>query len=222
MSLVPVKTPSLAKKMFPNYIWDMPTHDDKVIYLTFDDGPTPDITEWTLKVLASYNAKATFFCIGNNIKKHPDIFQETISQGHVIGNHTYNHLKGWKTKLEDYLKEVEETKQLIDAYCPKTMVTASDLFRPPYGQIKPSQGKKLMSMGYQIIMWSVLSFDWDKNVTPETCFENVKENATNGSIIVFHDSVKASKNMMYALPKVLDYYSKQGYKFNPLVVKDTV
>ena len=218
MSLVPVKTPLLAKKMFPDYIWDMPTHDDKVIYLTFDDGPTPDITEWTLKVLASYNAKATFFCIGNNIKNHPDIFQQTISHDHAVGNHTYNHVKGWKTKLEDYLKDVEETKQLFDAYGPKTMVTASDLFRPPYGQIKPSQGKKLMAIGYKIVMWDVLSFDWDKNVTPETCFENVKEHATNGSIIVFHDSVKASKNMMYALPKVLDYYGKQGYTFKPLVI----
>lgn len=217
MSLVPVKTPLLAKKMFPDYIWDSPTHD-KVIYLTFDDGPTPGITEWTLNILDRYNAKATFFCIGKNIKGYPDIFQQTINRGHTVGNHTFNHVKGWKTKLEDYLKDIEETQKLIDSYCLKKKSTASDFFRPPYGQIKPQQAKKLMAIGYQIIMWDVLSFDWDKHVPREKCFENIKEHVTNGSIIVFHDSVKASKNMMYALPKVLDYYSKQGYTFKPLVV----
>ena len=215
MPLVPVKTPLLAKKVLPNYIWDMPTHD-KVVYLTFDDGPTPDITEWTLKVLASYNAKATFFCIGNNIKKHPDIFQQTINHGHAIGNHTYSHVKGWKTKTKDYIDNVELCEAVITNQIPNSSVV--NLFRPPYGQIKPSQGKKLMAMGYQIIMWDVLSFDWDKNTNQKTCFENVKENAANGSIIVFHDSVKASKNMMYALPQVLDYFSKREYAFKPLVV----
>lgn len=222
MSLVPVKTPLLAKKMFPDYIWNIPTYD-KVIYLTFDDGPTPDITEWALKALAAYNAKATFFCIGNNIKNHPGIFQETINQGHTIGNHTYNHVKGWKTKTEDYINNIGLCEAVIKPQISNSSIVnqqslISNLFRPPYGRIKPSQAKKLMAIGYQIIMWDVLSFDWDKNVPQETCFENIIENATNGSIIVFHDSVKASKNMMYALPKVLDYYSKQGYKFKPLVV----
>ena len=210
--LVPVKTPSLAKKMFPHCIWGMHNHD-KIIYLTFDDGPTPGVTEWALKVLATYNAKATFFCIGNNIKKHPEIFHQTVQQGHTIGNHTYNHIKGWKTKTKDYIDNVDKAQQVINHHSSTT-----NLFRPPYGQIKPLQAKKLMAMGYQIIMWDVLSFDWDKAVTQEKCFENVIENVSNGSIVVFHDSVKASKNMMYALPKVLDYCSKKGYGFMPLVV----
>ena len=220
MSLVPVKTPLMVKKMFPNYVWGINTHD-KVIYLTFDDGPTPDITEWTLKTLKKYNAKATFFCIGNNIENHPNIVREIVKEGHSIGNHTYNHLKGWKTKTSDYLSNVNLCQSVLKSQIsnPKNHhSTTVNLFRPPYGRIKPKQAKKLMALGYRIVMWDVLSFDWDKNISQETCFENIKENASNGSIIVFHDSVKASKNMMYALPKVLDYYGKQGYAFKPLVI----
>lgn len=211
MTLTPIKTPLLAKKLFPNYVWDIST-SKKVIYLTFDDGPTPDITNWTLNVLKQYNAKATFFCIGNNIIKYSEIFQNILNHGHAIGNHTHNHIKGWKTSADDYLKNIAEAQEQISLKSPKTI----NLFRPPYGQITPKQGKKLIEFGYKIIMWDVLSFDWDKNVEKEVCLENVLTKTTEGSIIVFHDSVKASKNMQYALPKVLTYFSEKGYCFKAL------
>lgn len=218
MSLTPIKTPLIAKKMFPNYIWDIST-TEKVIYLTFDDGPTPEITNWTLDVLKAHNAKATFFCIGNNIEKHPEIFQSILDDGHAIGNHTHNHIKGWKTKAKDYLNNIAEAQEVINFKISKSKFQDSkinNLFRPPYGQITPKQGKKLMKLGYKIIMWDVLSFDWDHTIEKENCLENVLTKSTEGSIIVFHDSVKASKNMQYALPKVLEYFSEKGYRFKAL------
>ena len=211
MDFTPIKTPLAAKKMFPNYVWDVQSNE-KVIYLTFDDGPTPEITNWTLNTLKKYNAKATFFCIGNNIEKHPDIFQNILDEGHAIGNHTFNHVKGWKTKIKNYLEEVRKAQKIIKFYESSSV----NLFRPPYGQITPKQGKKLIEKGYKIIMWDVLSFDWDKSVMPETCLNNVIDKTVNGSIIVFHDSIKASKNMQYALPKVLDYFSGKEYTFKSL------
>ncbi|WP_142784926.1 polysaccharide deacetylase family protein [Changchengzhania lutea] len=213
MGLIPIKTPVLVKTMFPNYTWDMTT-DEKIIHLSFDDGPTPNITNWTLDVLKEFHAKATFFCIGNNIEKYPEIFQNIVNDGHAVGNHTHNHIKGWKTNTTDYLKNVSDAQIIIDHHNQK--INNRNLFRPPYGQITPIQGKKLIAMGYKIIMWDVLSFDWDKNVTPETCLNHVISKATKGSVVVFHDSIKASKNMQYALPKVLDYYSKKGYVFKEL------
>ena len=224
MTLTPIKTPLVAKKIFPNYIWDISTNE-KVIYLTFDDGPTPEITSWTLNVLKQYNAKATFFCIGNNIEKHPEIFQNVLNDGHAIGNHTQNHIKGWQTKTKDYLKNIENAHSVFRASISKAEKNSEiknqqslivNLFRPPYGQIKPKQGRKLINLGYKIIMWDVLSYDWDDNVPKETCLNNVIENTTDGSIIVFHDSVKASKNMQYALPKVLEYFSEKGFAFKAL------
>ena len=218
MSLTPIKTPLVAKKMFSSYIWDIST-TEKVIYLTFDDGPTPEITNWTLDVLKAYSAKATFFCIGNNIEKHPEIFQSILNDGHVIGNHTHNHIKGWKTKSKDYLNNIAEAQEIINFQTKKSKFQDSkivNLFRPPYGQITPKQGKKLMELGYKIIMWDVLSFDWDNTVEQENCLENVLTKSTIGSIIVFHDSVKASKNMQYALPKVLKHFSEKGYCFKTL------
>lgn len=223
MTLTPIKTPLVAKKMFPNYIWDITT-TDKTIYLTFDDGPTPEITNWTLDTLKNFNAKATFFCIGNNIKKHPDIFENILKEEHSIGNHSFNHIKGWKTKTKDYLKDISEAQKIIDSkiqICHTERSRSAEfriqnLFRPPYGQIKPKQGRKLIDQGYKIIMWDILSFDWDKNITKETCLNNVVQKATRGSVVVFHDSIKASKNMQYALPKVLDYFSEMGYNFKAL------
>ncbi len=225
MSLTPVKTPLVAKKLFPNYVWDVSPFE-KVIYLTFDDGPTPEITNWTIDVLKQYNAKATFFCIGNNIEKHPEIFKSILNDEHAIGNHTHNHIKGWKTKAKDYLKNIAEAEEVIKTQIPKTKFQIpksanhqsliTNLFRPPYGQITPKQGKKLMDLGYKIIMWDVLSFDWDKNVKQENCLENVLQKTTAGSVVVFHDSIKASKNMQYALPKVLKYFSSRGYSFKAL------
>ncbi|WP_425076107.1 polysaccharide deacetylase family protein [Psychroserpens sp. S379A] len=213
MKITPVKTPLIAKKMFPNYIWDIP-NQAKELYLTFDDGPTPEITNWTLDQLKQYNAKATFFCVGANIKKHPDIFKGIINNGHTIGNHTQHHVKGWKTKTKTYIKDVLDAEEHIELHQQKK----SNLFRPPYGQIKPKQGKKLMELGYKIIMWDVLSFDWQEKTTEAECLENVLSKTKVGSIIVFHDSIKASKNMMYALPKVLEHFDNKGYAFKSLVI----
>lgn len=215
MTLTPVKTPLVAKKMFPNYVWDIPTND-KVLYLTFDDGPTPEITNWTLNTLKEYNAKATFFCIGNNIEKHPEIFQNILNEGHAIGNHTNNHIKGWKTKAKDYIENTLEAENIITNQIQDSEFRVQNFFRPPYGQITPKQGNKLLELNYKIIMWDVLSFDWDKDVSKETCLKNVTSNATNGSIVVFHDSIKASKNMQYALPKVMEYYNEKGFVFKSL------
>lgn len=218
MTLIPIKIPKFVKKLFPNYVWDLAT-SQKVIYLTFDDGPTPYITNWTLDVLKAYHAKATFFCIGNNIEKHPDIFVKVLNNGHAIGNHTLNHVKGWSTSLELYLNEVAITQDLIDkAIFNTTKHTSqgSNLFRPPFGKIKNRQGKALLKLGYKIVMWDILTFDWKTNITKEACLKNAIYKTTNGSIVVFHDSVKASKNMQYVLPKMLEHFSKKGYVFKSL------
>ncbi|WP_406685049.1 polysaccharide deacetylase family protein [Seonamhaeicola sp. MEBiC1930] len=223
MTLTPIKTPLLAKKMFPNYVWDIPTNE-KSIYLTFDDGPTPEITTWVLNTLRAFNAKATFFCIGDNVKKYPDVFQAILKAGHHIGNHTQNHINGWNTRSKDYLKNIEECNSEFSNFkynIPNSKLETNNppivnLFRPPYGHITPKQGKKLIANGYKIIMWDVLSFDWDKNVSNETCLKNVISKTQKGSIIVFHDSIKASKNMQYVLPKVLEYFSKKEYAFKAI------
>ena len=190
---------------------------DKTLYLTFDDGPTPEITAWTLNMLKTYNAKATFFCIGNNVEKHPDIFNTIITEGHHIGNHTHNHLKGWKTSKTDYIENVQQAQNSID----KSIVghkseLKTHLFRPPFGKIKNSQAKTLIALGYKIIMWSVISIDWEQKIPKEQCLKNVIKNTTNGNIVVFHDSVKASRNMQYTLPKVLEYFSNKGYTFKAI------
>lgn len=194
--------------MFPNYVWDIATNDH-TIYLTFDDGPTPDITNWTLDLLNQYQAKATFFCIGNNIEKHPEIFKNILKNNHAVGNHTQNHVKGWRTKTKEYLDDIHRAKESIE-------LVPSTLFRPPYGQITPKQGKQLINLGYKIIMWDVLSFDWDATISKEDCYQNVISKTKNGSIIVFHDSVKAANHMQYTLPKVLKYFSEKGYVFKSL------
>jgi len=208
MPVFPAKTPKLIQRLFPKYIWKKASLD-KTLYLTFDDGPTPEITQWTLDILAQYNAKATFFCIGENVTKYPDIFKAIAKAGHVIGNHTFNHLKGWQTNTEQYINNTLKAQQVI---APST----NGLFRPPFGKIKRSQAKQLLSKGYKIVMWSVLSYDWEVKVSQEKCLNNVINNASPGSIVVFHDSIKASKNMQYTLPKVLEYYSKKGYLFKSL------
>jgi peptidoglycan/xylan/chitin deacetylase (PgdA/CDA1 family) len=214
-----IKTNFLVKAIFPNYIWDFPNKEKKV-YLTFDDGPTPEITEWTLAQLQKYDAKATFFCIGNNIEKHPAIFQKIIDTGHAIGNHTFNHLKGWKTPLEEYIENTRKCS-VISAQCSSNSIINCqlntehcELFRPPYGKIKSSQAKALRKLGYKIIMWDVLSMDFDAKVSPEDCFKNVAKNVKSGSIIVFHDSVKAYPNLEIALPKTLAFLKENGFRFD--------
>ncbi|MDX1271699.1 polysaccharide deacetylase family protein [Bizionia paragorgiae] len=213
MKLVPVKIPSIIKRIFPNYVWDF-SSSSKVIYLTFDDGPTPEITPWVLDVLETYNAKATFFCIGDNINRHPSLFRDVIARGHAIGNHTQNHLRGWNTATPLYIENTLKAQDAIDRHAPSPITTK--LFRPPYGQIKPSQGRALLQMGYKIIMWSVITFDWEDYLTKARCLDNAIKHTKDGNIIVFHDSVKASKNMMHALPEVLKHFSERGYTFKAL------
>ncbi|MFN7675002.1 polysaccharide deacetylase family protein [Flavobacterium sp.] len=199
-----VKTNRIIKWIFPNYVWNIP-NDEQKVFLTFDDGPTPEITEWVLEQLKKYNAKATFFCIGNNIEKYPEIFQKTIAEGHAIGNHTFDHLNGWKTSTEEYI----ENAKLYETQNPK--LVTRNLFRPPYGKIKPSQSKILRKLGYKIIMWDVLSRDYDQSISAAQCLENVLSNIETGSIIVFHDSVKAEHNLKYVLPKTLEFLKEKGF-----------
>ncbi len=206
MKLRWVKTHWTIKKLFSNYVWDIPNNENKV-YLTFDDGPTPEITQWTLNLLKKYNAKATFFCIGNNIQMYPELLMEVIKEEHSIGNHTYNHLKGWKTNTQEYIENIN----LFDKEYSKLTNENCKLFRPPYGKIKPSQSKILRKMGYKIIMWDVLSEDFDATITPEQCLENVLKNIIPGSIIVFHDSVKAYSNLQYVLPRTLEFLKQKGF-----------
>jgi peptidoglycan/xylan/chitin deacetylase (PgdA/CDA1 family) len=211
MSFYWIKTSWIIKKIFPNYVWDLPNLENKV-YLTFDDGPTPEITEWILQELQKHQAKATFFCIGKNIKKQPELFAKLIGEGHAIGNHTFNHLKGWNASTEKYLENTEWCNLEIQEFeIPKTK---TKLFRPPYGKIKSSQSKKLRALGYKIIMWDVLSADFDQAISPEQCLKNVLEKVESGSIIVFHDSVKAFPNLEYTLPKALEFLEKKGFVFD--------
>ena len=204
-----IKTNLFIKKLFPNYIWDLPNIENK-IYLTFDDGPTPEISEWVLQELRKHNAKATFFCIGNNVEKHPDIFEKIIAEGHAIGNHTFNHLNGWQTSTEEYIENSGQWLVVSGQNC-RLNTEHCKLFRPPYGKIKTAQSKKLRQQGYKIIMWDVLSADFDQTISPEQCLENVLKNAQSGSIIVFHDSVKAFPNLEYTLPKTLKFLKEKGF-----------
>lgn len=202
-----IKYPSVLKKLYPKRITRL--KGEKSIYLTFDDGPVPEITPWVLSELKKYDAKATFFCIGENIKNHTEIFNQLISENHSIGNHTFNHLNGWKTSKEEYLQNTLLAEKEISRKSTK-------FFRPPYGKIKNSQAAELVKQNYKIVMWDVLSGDFDSRISEENCFKNVIKNASAGSTIVFHDSQKAFKNLSYTLPKVLEYYAAKGFSFKAL------
>ncbi len=209
LSLIPNKTPNIVKRLFSDYTWDFYAESQKKIYFTFDDGPIPDVTEFVLEQLKEYNAKATFFCIGDNIRKHPDIFAKILSEGHAIGNHTMNHIKAWGSNSKTYIDNTNACNHIILKHA--NTYTTQLLFRPPYGQISLSKFKLLIKLGYKIILWDVLSKDWDKTVSPEQCLQNVIQNTVQGSIIVFHDSIKASKNLRFMLPKALAYFKEQGF-----------
>jgi peptidoglycan/xylan/chitin deacetylase (PgdA/CDA1 family) len=203
-----VKTSWWLKAMYPFFVWSKPTKD-KVLYLTFDDGPHPTITPFVLAQLKQFNAKATFFCIGKNVVDQPAIYRQILQEGHSVGNHTHNHLNGWKTNNHVYIENIQQAAKHID----------STLFRPPYGRIKKSQAKQLLTLNSQlqtIVMWDVLSADFDIHISPEKCLANVINNAKQGSIIVFHDSEKAWDRLSYALPKTLEYFAKMGYVFEAL------
>jgi peptidoglycan/xylan/chitin deacetylase (PgdA/CDA1 family) len=207
-----VKVPKFIKKIFYNQVWDIPNAENK-IYLTFDDGPTPLITEWVLGILKKENIKATFFCIGNNIEKHPEIFNKIIEDGHSIGNHTFNHLKGWKTTSKEYVENIDLCSSIIQKSTKNNL--QSSLFRPPYGRIKPMQTKLLRKKGFKIIMWDILSKDYDQTISPKKCLENTKK-TTSGSILVFHDSLKAQKNLQYTLPKAIKFLKEKGFIFDSI------
>jgi len=202
-----VKTPWLLKKIYPYGIWDFPS-TTKTVYLSFDDGPHPAITPFVLDQLDRYNAKASFFCIGKNVVAHKDIFEMIVRKGHRVGNHTQNHLNGWKTADEDYIANIQEAGQYIN----------SNLFRPPYGRIKKSQAIAMQKKfaGMKIIMWDVLSADFDTGIDAERCTRNVVQNVRPGSIVVFHDSEKAFPRLEHTLPAVLENLSAQGYQFDAI------
>lgn len=224
-----IKTHWIIKRLFPNYIWSIPNGDNKV-FLTFDDGPIPEVTEWVLDQLRRHNAKATFFCLGDNIKKYPEVFLKIKAENHAIGNHTFNHLNGWKTGNNYYLNNtIDCENQLLVAKNSGIILNIENeekfsklnslekkLFRPPYGKIKPSQSRILRKLGYKIIMWDIISYDFDATISKEKCLDNVLKNVSAGSIIVFHDSTKAFQNLEYTLPRVLEELKKRKFVFEAL------
>ena len=194
-----ISPPKFIRNMFPDLVWQI--EDERGVYLTFDDGPTPGITEWILSTLRRYNAKATFFVLGKNVEMYPDLYEKIIAEGHRVGNHTYSHQKGWVMPLERYLEDIDFASDIVQ----------SDLFRPPYARITPSQ-LRAVAKRYKVIMWSVISRDYNRKISPRTCLRNVVPYIEGGSIIVFHDSVKAFRNMRYALPRTLEEVRRRGLR----------
>jgi peptidoglycan/xylan/chitin deacetylase (PgdA/CDA1 family) len=192
----------LIRKLLPGSIWRMPG-SGKTVYLTFDDGPTPGVTEQVLSMLAEVEAKATFFCIGNCVEKHPELFDELLTDGHAVGNHTYSHHNGWKVSLNNYMEDVDKCNQIFK----------SKLFRPPYGKLSPRQFIHLRK-SYTIVMWDVLSMDYDIRLSSETCLNNVLHHVRNGSVITFHDSLKAWPRLKEILPQILKELSTVGFTFS--------
>lgn len=204
-----IKTPWWVKRFFPAYVWQLAVRG-KEVFLTFDDGPHPTLTPWVLEVLQQYNAKATFFCVGNNVVLYNAVYQQILREGHAVGNHTHTHLNGWKTGTEVYWQDVAKAALHID----------SALFRPPYGRIKKAQAQRIKTALHKepaaIIMWDVLSGDFDETFLPAQCLNHVLQHTVPGSVIVFHDSEKAQKNLKYALPKVLEKLREEGYSFSKI------
>ncbi len=211
MKLYWVKTRWFIKKFFGGFIWNV-ARKRKKVYLTFDDGPIPEVTPWVLDVLRKHDIKATFFCIGDNIEKHPEVFRQVVAEGHAVGNHTFNHLNGWNTEDALYLENADKCQQSILKYKPE----GTRLFRPPYGKMSRKQASAMRHKGYKLIMWDVLSADFDQTISSEDCLKNVVDNVENGSIIIFHDSLKAQQNMQYALPRVIDFLKKENYRIGLL------
>ena len=207
--------PGFIKRIFNKRIWEGPAKE-KCIYLSFDDGPIPEVTPWVLDQLKKYSAQATFFCIGDNVQKHPEVFQRIIAEGHSVGNHTFNHLNGWKTSTEEYVLNTLKARHILEKNLPEKKAFKNPLFRPPYGRLKTKQANMLQKRGFKLVMWSILSMDYNRKITREKCLQNVLKNAKSGSIVVFHDSLKAQFNLTYVLPRVLKYFSQKGYSFRAL------
>ena len=221
--------PRFVQRLYPERIWAF-SHSKDSVFLTFDDGPIPEVTPWVLDELKKHNAKATFFCIGENVQKHPEIFRRIIEEGHSVGNHTFNHLKGTKTETLEYIDNVEKAerqmmedgRRVTEDRSRKTESSAIEnqqstinnqqfLFRPPYGKITSRQAKLLQKKGFKIVMWDIISYDFDATISEEKCLKNVLENIRLGSVVVFHDSLKAEKNLRYVLPKVLEFIKEKGF-----------
>jgi peptidoglycan/xylan/chitin deacetylase (PgdA/CDA1 family) len=202
-----VKTPRLIQALMPSYTWHVDTKD-RFLYLTFDDGPIPEVTPWVLEILQQYDARATFFCVGENVQRYPVIFQQTLAAGHSVGNHTFNHLSGCSTDNIAYFHNIRRCARLVK----------SNLFRPPYGRIRPAQ-RAFLERHYRIVMWDVLSGDFDPCISSEQCLQNVVLNAQAGSIVVMHDSLKSEKKLRYILPRILEYFSGEGYRFEAVPVR---
>ena len=207
--MIPHRVPFFIPLLYPQLVWRMPA-GNKQVYLTFDDGPIPGPTEFVLDTLNTFGIKATFFCIGDNVRKYPSIFSRIVNEGHAVGNHTFNHLSGWSTPDARYLENIQSFEKAITDKVEKSSL----LFRPPYGRIKRSQIKSLTD--FKIIMWDVLAFDFNKNIAPENCFRKTTTAVRDGSIIVFHDSLKAEKNMSYAFPRLVADLLQRGYTFKTL------
>jgi peptidoglycan/xylan/chitin deacetylase (PgdA/CDA1 family) len=202
-----VLTPTWLKKLFPQMVWEIPA-PEKDIYLTFDDGPTPVVTPGVLALLSDYQVKATFFCLGSKIEGNPELFEAIKTAGHTIGNHGYRHINGFTTSSGKYLDNVRKGEEL----------SGSKLFRPPYGRITPRQ-MNLLRKDYRLVMWSILSMDFDRNLSVEECFNNVVRNVQQGAIILLHDSEKAQKNVLQMLPELLQWMERNGYKAKALEEK---
>lgn len=197
--------PILYRLFFPEAIWRIKHRGRKVVYLTFDDGPIPEVTPWVLDLLDKENVKATFFLVGDNVRKHPELFEELKRRGHSYGNHTMHHVQGLKTSTRSYLRDIEEADALID----------SSLFRPPHGIMRFSQSRALRNH-YNIVMYDLITRDYDSSIRPDKILRNVMDYARNGSIIVFHDSLRSERNLRYALPRAIEWLKKEGYEFLPL------
>jgi peptidoglycan-N-acetylglucosamine deacetylase len=210
--MYPHRVPDIAQRIFPFILWRKQTAA-RNLYLSFDDGPIPEITPWVLTQLQKYQAKATFFCVGENIERNPAIFRSILDQGHAVGNHTYQHLNGWKTTLNDYIANTERCDSVLrDMKVP----VLPKLFRPPYGKLTLNQTKLIRQLGFQIVLWDVMTGDFDASLDAQKCLEKTKKLVRPGSIIVFHDNQKAKKNLYHVLPEFLAYFSDQGYQFKPI------
>lgn len=195
----------IIRLFYRGFTWRKKTKE-KIIHLTFDDGPTPEITPWILELLDEYGWKATFFCVGENVEKYPELYQKILNRGHRTGNHTFNHLSGFSTKTEEYITNVRKAAEHID----------SNLFRPPYGKIKRKQKKQIKLDGYEIVMWDLFTRDYNKKQTPEAILHKIKRLSRKGSIVLFHDSAKARNNVLAALPRAIEFWNEQGYRFGLL------
>jgi peptidoglycan/xylan/chitin deacetylase (PgdA/CDA1 family) len=195
------KPPKFLRNLIPELVWDIPAPEEGDVFLTFDDGPTPGVTEWILDELARHDAKATFFCLGRNVEAHPELYRRILAEGHRVGNHTHSHIKGWETDAASYVADADRAAEFIDGA----------LFRPPYGRISPRQARQMGSR-YRIVLWNIISRDYNRRLTPRTCLNNVIKHVRPGDIVVFHDSRKAFRNMRYALHGTLEYLRSKGMK----------